>query len=257
MITELNYKFVCPDCGHNSENDFIQQLPPRDHLFTCGVCGRCDIAQNEGSDFVQDDVISSGQVFQPSVKEDRPSTYQRRAHITERLSQSLCKEPLIQKSHKELILQAGFKIAQKDPEFKTRVLTRSIKKRDIQKILRALNRKEGTKTFTTRYLEKWKSIRSFLLNEEPPKLPQNKIIRLGYRMQQFSNLWDRKKQDGEFQERKHFPNFNFMFTKLASLDDIQIPIDEFPLPSPQCQQRLEKYFINLATELKFLTPSNK
>lgn len=73
-------------------------------------------------------------------------------------------------------------------------------------------------------------------------------------MQQFSNLWNRKKQDGEFADRKHFPNFNFMFTNIAKIEKIQFPEDEFPLPSPKCQDRLMKFFVPMAVELKFLTP---
>ena len=184
----------------------------------------------------------------------------------ERLSQALCREPEIEDKDKQTIKEVydGWKNFDKEG-FAKRVSKKEehLHKKDIQRILRFLNNKEKTIKWTTKYLEKWNTIRRFLYKEEhkedlPLKLTENNIVKIGTKFDTFSYLWDNLKREGKFPERKHFPNYNFIFTLIAKdICNIELDPEEFPLPSPKCQQKLIKYYLILAEELNFLTKDLK
>lgn len=153
---------ICPECKNGNQFNFVPQLAPNDHLFTCGECGLCDVDTSELDDnpdnWDQIEEIERG--FAPvenldncAIKPlDKVSTYQRKAHITERLSQTLCKEPVIEVAHQTLIRDTFGKLLSQNKSFKKSHQSGKICKREVQQILRSLNKTENTKKFTTKYL---------------------------------------------------------------------------------------------------------
>jgi hypothetical protein len=273
----FEYKIICPNCGNQDENEFEHQRPPNDNFFVCCQCGTCDL---DPMDFAQTNeestCISDGKPLDlperpVSVVQERrkESSYQRKAHLMERLSQSLCREPLISDEHLNLIQHQFDNLCKRDKKFRKTYEENCLSKRHVQRILRSLNEEHNTKIFTTRYLEKWQSIKQFLYKNkktENNSTDQNNMtpsssssfkelqaIKLGTKFNLFSNRWDELKRMGMFPERKHFPNFNFMFVQIANLFKIPINVDDFPQPSLKCQQKLKPYFEYLAKDLNFLS----
>jgi hypothetical protein len=82
-------------------------------------------------------------------------TYNRRAYFSERLSAACLLEPDIPDDDKAKIQEAYNIYSNKNWIQRERRKTGSIHKRDIQQILRSLNKTYKTSRFTTRYLEKW------------------------------------------------------------------------------------------------------
>lgn len=264
---------ICHICGNSDSSEFIRQEPPRDDYFTCTKCGECDIDLDFFEQQWVEEVLQSGAVtdrqnvqFRRSAN-DPASSYHRRAHLMERLSQSLCREPEIEDRDKQSIQEIydGWKNYEQKFAERVRNLQEKLHKRDIQRILRFLNNKEQTIKWTTKYLEKWKSISRFLYKYEhnqdyvgPLQISENNVIKIGSKFLRFSNLWDLLKQEGQFPERKHFPNYNFIITLIAKdLCNIELDPEEFPLPSTKCQQKLIKYYLRLAQDLNFLSEETK
>jgi len=270
--------FICPNCGNSDENHFLRQDPPRDDYYVCTVCGECDLdldfADYNGT-WVSE-VVASGSVGteensgnqKPTSRKmanDGVSTYHRRAHLMERLSQALCREPQIEDKDLQTIREIYEGWKQFDPNFSERVRKEEehLSKKDVQRILRFLNAKEKNTKWTTKYLEKWKSVSRDLYNLEHHKdfdlgISENDVIKIGSKFIRFSNLWDEYKKSNCFPERKHFPNYNFILTLIANdLCNIQLNPYEFPLPSLKCQARLIKYYLRLAQDLNFLKEDTK
>ena len=262
---------LCHNCGNSDTNEFIRQEPPRDDYFTCTKCGECDIDLDYFEQQYTEEVLQSGTIINQQnlstrrSANDNISTYHRRAHLMERLSQSLCREPEIPDNDKQAIQEIYDGWKKFDKTFTQRIgnIQEKLYKRDVQRILRLLNSKEHNMKWTTKYLEKWKSISRFLYKYEHNtemtlQITENQIIKIGSKFITFSHLWDRLKQEGKFPERKHFPNYNFILTLIAKdLCNIELDPEEFPLPSLKCQQKLIKYYIILAKELNFLTEDTK
>jgi hypothetical protein len=168
----------------------------------------------------------------------------------ERLSQALGREPKIKDSD---LAEIKSQYADSNPPADAKLT-----KRDIQRILRSLNAKHKSKRYTTCYLEKWRSIRAFLTGEEETEEDVG-IVRLGYIFKAFSDKWDEMTmEEGRFPERRHFPNFNFMFNQIIRLPGIKVKVNpsNFPMPSRKCSERLMPYFLAMALELNILTPDD-
>lgn len=257
----IDYKIICPECGNADENEFEHQRPPNDHFFVCCQCGTCDLdpldfPRENNDSIVSPDGKSVDLPERPvSVVEERrkESTYQRKAHLMERLSQSLCREPLISDEHLKLIQHQFENLCQGDKKFRKAYEENRLSKRHVQRILRSLNQEHNTKLFTTRYLEKWQSIKQFLNKKQSSSFTELQAIKLGTKFNLFSKRWDELKRSGLFPERKHFPNFNYMFVQIANLFNLPINAEDFPQPSVKCQQKLKPYFEYLAKDLNFLS----
>jgi hypothetical protein len=138
---------------------------------------------------------------------------------------------------------------------KLRAARKYINKRDIQSILRSLDvkhlRESGErKKYSTKYLEKWKSIKKLLGGEVQTYTPEE-FSRVGARIMQYSSQWDfhqppsRSKDRSvyKFKNRKDFPNLNFIIRKIH--DDIGLKHlnKDYPLPKTRGSiGLLEEYY---------------
>jgi len=213
---------LCHNCGNSDTSEFIRQEPPRDDYFTCTKCGECDIDLDYCEQQYTEEVLQSGTINpQQNLSTrrssiDKISSYHRRgnkilfkfflflillikkAHLMERLSQSLCREPEIPDNDKLAIQEIYDGWKKFDKTFAERVgnLQEKLHKRDVQRILRFLNSKEHNMKWTTKYLEKWKSISRFLYKHEhkqdyvgPLQITENQVIKIGSKFITFSHLW--------------------------------------------------------------------
>jgi hypothetical protein len=215
------------------------------------------------------------------------NTYKRRAHVEERKRMHHRMEPLppgedLQKIREE------YERYRNSTVFRRELADRGIiHKTDIQGILRSLDRKKGLRgwrkkgltlkkpftptskdmknSFTKRYLEKWETLRGFLLGEElqvEPKVPveqQERDSRVGTLFMRMSAKWNEwqnpelKQKRGEYwkyPDRKNFPNFNFFFSRLSKELGVPYSRDEFPEPTTAaCRMKLAEYFRELAGEI--------
>ena len=80
-------------------------------------------------------------------------TYHRHAYLMECLSATCLREPNINDDDKNKIKEE-YELHSERTWFHQRKRQRLISKKDIQTILRSLNKKNNTKIFTTHYLEK-------------------------------------------------------------------------------------------------------
>lgn len=236
-----NNDYTCTSCGNTVTSVLWSQLFERG-IITNQMLDSSELVKNKE------------QIIEKSKENEKETSYQRKSHIMERLSQSLCREPNIPDSILDDIRKRSNQLRKEDTGYSRRFRKCKISKQDVQRLLRHLNEEKNSSIYTTKYLEKWKTIRSILLGEDYKEyfMPDNDVIRLGFLMNQFSEAWNRLKLKGMFPERKHFPNFNFMFCKIAAFAKIQIKEGEFPLPkSTKCISKLEKYFQELALELNY------
>lgn len=94
-----------------------------------------------------------------------------------------------------------------------------------------------SKSFTTYYLEKWKSIAMFLQPDAKRPfrfLDVRSLAKLNFKFEVYSNTWEEMRQDGHIPEEKrkggHFPNFNRTIMKICKEEKIPMDPDEFPVP---------------------------
>ncbi len=263
--------WVCSNCNA----DGVANLLWSDVDFAC-ICTLCGFIHQD-LDYIRYTELftkdTSGDTLDVPPKKRKYHRYlekDRRAHLMERLSAAFMHEPEISSSDMELIRDGHNRFMDRNFFYKLRAQSGILDKRDIQNLLRFIDdptgnkkrmkKKRGRKAFdkpyqeeakteqtekryTVLYLEKWKSIKTALLNITPSTLTEDDIIQLGTEFLKYSAMWNKLKIMGYFPERDHFPNFNFMFTKIAKNLKIDITSKEFPLPNtPSCIKQLENYY---------------
>jgi hypothetical protein len=222
--------------------------------------------------------------------EKRPvfgNTYKRRAHVEERKRMHHRMDPL--PPPEDLMeIEKEYQRYRESNMFRRQLSDRGIiTKTDVQGVLRSLDKKIGLRgwrkkglsgpnklkptpvqmkqSFTKRYLEKWETLRGFLMGEElqiEPNVPlekQERDSRVGAAFMAMSARWnewqnpevkDKRHEYWKYPERKNFPNFNYFFARLSRVLGAPYERSEFPEPTtPACKAKLAEYFRELATEI--------
>jgi hypothetical protein len=244
--------YQCAGCG---TNDFTTLNWNNDLLENPAVCTACgwvdrDIDTEKYLSFFTAYVES---IHPESLQEDKRKrsknrTARRNAHVNERLSQAINREPRICPEHVEIIRDAHEKYRTRNYFYNRRSLNGCLNKTDVAKLLRWIdNNYRGLvkKKFSQLYLEKWKSIIVEILQCERFVLTERMVIAIGTEFMKYSTFWNRLVAAGRIPEnRVHFPNYNFMFCQIARELGYKIPVSEFPYPrTKSCVQELTKYFL--------------
>lgn len=200
------------------------------------------------------------------------NTYHRVAHLNERLSSAVLHDPLPPDAVMDLIRTEWLKLQETNYFVKLRAKQGLCKKSDIRNILGSLDlnpeaRKKLVEArvsvdnpnpnpdtgFSILYLEKWKHLGSWLTGKEPPIYDYHQVNRVGHLLDRFSSIWNRYQHPNDkferkywvFKDRKHFPNFNFMFQRVHELLGPEYTKfnPEFPVPTNgQALKRLWRYW---------------
>lgn len=270
---------VCSNCGEDDYSKFINCDGTNDEHST--VCTSCGCVQVGWSNF---DYSNCGA---KRTEEDSDNVlgrkaprfsgrYARRVHFVERLSAHNRKEPAIPDHILQLISSYQQQYLQHAPFHRYRTEQKCLGKRDIQNLLRFIDRqekkklKEGEKPpkICKLYLERWVSIVVFLNDQEIPEYTPEQANELGPIFEQLSGIWDRwqppykdKEERADyykFKNRKHFPNFNFVFQKLHEHLGMPHYNKYFPKPTTKgALKRLNKYWEELRKEYDKSVPDEK
>lgn len=323
--------FVCPNCGNDDARDFLipsdptgtafrnrsarhfqdgYEAPRDDVLLDDCVCTRCGACIRDfGPEQQQDPQLLQRPDPERGVPPERRSepanrlkefkgSYQRRAHLSERLSAACCMEPTIPDEDYAEIRAADHVYRRQGIRyyFAGDSPKRVVTKRDVQRVLRLVDerryqrgaeleveaqaiadgihlmtrqqvaveweeadwwknrnvfatmewesvecwrkrqadeydralqasakaRELQCKRFSIKYLEKWKSIKSFMLGGAPLRsMTVDQLNTIGTRINTYSSMWDLLQPPSQkhnrhlwaFPERKHFPAINFMIQK--------------------------------------------
>lgn len=276
FITESYALHQCPECESTNcfsdvHNDDSYAVFSRDVFDTEErVCHNC------GSIFNLDDlhvVISERKISKHDAYiRSRKDTYEREAHLNERIRQHMCMEPSISRKHLEIIRLHWKNDWKRTIICKSAKLeyARSLRKENVQSFLRSLDEKrwrlkeetdeKRKKYFCAKYLEKWKTIKKLAIENESEN--NEKYIPTYWTIEEinlivdvflkFSAAWNllqppkmkyRKKENWVFLERKHFPNFNFMIRRCCEILEIEYDKNDWPIPkSSKCINNLNVYF---------------
>lgn len=270
----------CIECGfrqcfvlHSHSDSFIP-------VVSCTKCGLV----YESGDSPPDDGVEpkpdepSGDA-DPGV--DFKNTYHRVAHLNERLSSAVLNDPMPPTPVMDLIEAEWHKLQTTEYFIQLRAKQGICKKTDIKLVLGSLDDQDPiTKAwknqaahdilvtarttisnpnpdpsigFSILYLEKWKHLAAHLTKNTPPLYDYHQLQRVGTLINRFSGIWNRYQHPNDkfhrknwvFRDRKHFPNFNFMFHRVHELlgPDYTRFNSEFPVPTNgQALKRLWRYW---------------
>ena len=227
-LDEYDDRYACPECDDMCIDNII--LSDNGQAVTCGNCGielPIDIQRYSS--------YHATSASAPRIKLGPLFSYDRKAHLMERLSMDRCQEPLIPERHQETIRDA-FHNYQRLLENKTKDY---YTKTDVQKVLRSLDKQDSTRKFTKKYLEKWKSVLSFCCPEQEQRsLSDDEMIKAGTLFQKCSAIWeiwqnkrDLTRKTWRYPKRKHFPNFNFVFRSCFIVRGIRAEHEDWPIPA--------------------------
>lgn len=249
----------CPQCGNNDKNLFsVQEDENIDEKFVCKNCGVLDIIPVE----LALDPCASKPEYRylldwaaidpppPDLSHTGDKTYTRESHLLERIRQYLNREPKIPPEDVEVILEFAPIYAKVNlifanytpPPDDSRGIPFSLTKTDIRGFLRFINKKTHTKKFTNLYLEKWKSVKKILQPHIPPDYmteEQLRVVIAKFRL--YSAIWNDLNREKVVKGRSHFPNFNYVLTKIFEEEKIPVPKGEFPTPKTSLSE-LEFYY---------------
>lgn len=267
----------CPNCGsRSSENDQLNN-------YVCRGCGNMwsdvalDIATTASRFGGEDGAEGPGDVDENGVakvladrrsvrRKSRSAPYTRRAHLMERVASATLQDPTVPEEDNGLIYEQYLVSSRRNWFTNARLRAGYIRKPDIQHVLRSLDHQHATSRFTIGYLEKWKSIKYMILERQKictpadaPKYSLDLVVNVCLIFLRFSALWDRwnpssRKEDREnrwkFKDRKHFPNFNFMFRLIHRILGVKQFDADFPLPkTPTSLKNCRKYAAAMCREL--------
>jgi hypothetical protein len=265
----------CTNCG-NKDATLFQYISDNDSC-TCTNCGAVldnlgwaeyvSMAPGPIQDIAMGLVELATEVGDQQTKNARKKawkgTYNRKAYAVERIRAAVCEEPkIVNEDHIQAIKDEYALYANQNMFQQLRATQGYIKKRDIQAILRSIDRKRGKTRFSkkkgievpynefcTKYLEKWKSIK-ILLGGDVKKYTPEEAIRIGTWIVQHSQKWNyaqppsRKetREDYKFPERTDFPAINFMIRRGHRRLGIRGMDTSFPLPvTRKANERLHHY----------------
>lgn len=228
----------CSECGNEDARLF--QYDGDNDTTICTNCGFVNAAMHiaEYLDLpVPEDVLLANQQNPP--KKDYKGSYERRAYLIERLRAAKMEEPRIPEDRVEQIKQQYNEYCKSNYFRNLRKEHNYITKRDIQQILRALDKKHSPKKkeYTTKYLEKWKTIKKFL-GGKVRTYTHEEYVTVGTKLTKMSRKWDeaqpRSRKDERstwvFPQRMDFPGFNFLVRKIHRQEGIKGMDSSFPLP---------------------------
>jgi len=200
-------------------------------------------------------------------------SYNRRAHINERLYAHCLREPAVPAEHHCIIQEYMDHYIRANCGAALAAGGFTPSKRDIQRILRSLDKskKHPEIKWCKKYLERWKSIAEFYVNPDyvfsaemptvQPSYNSTELAYVGQLFMAFSNLWDRwqppsqkfDRSNWRWPDRKHFPNFNYMFRKIHALLGYTHHDPYFPLPVSSTA-KLDIYYNAMCKELGITVP---
>lgn len=252
----------CCNCGNRNPNWFlatndgaVTEADDNNAVFYCNSCGaRCEHLSAFCIDAARSancshNAVPCGAAGAGSTRARR-GTYRRVSHISERLAQALCKEPIIVRRDMDIIVRSfdenqGLQQATTWKNIATRTGRRSsvrVTRENIAATLRELDKQKRVFTlsgrrWTNTYLEKWRSIMAELTGQDASGLEYEHAMAAGALMDKFSETWERWNSPNipldqrKFPERQHFPPFNAVF--VAIFNYFKIPYDpaEWPMPS--------------------------
>lgn len=261
----------CSNCGAEGFSVFEYTFE-RDNIV-CTSCGLVvtdfDFKELIDSQFYEEVVEASGSV--PTGcndrKRDYKGSYNRRAYFMERFSAINCKDPEIPDEHKQCIkeeyknfIKTGGYTGCKDFFTSKRHEQGLLNRRDVQKILHAIDKQRGDKYFSSHYMEKWKSITAFLLDREIPMLNPDEICDIGVLLMRCSRIWNEwqppsrketRETDWKYKDRQGFPAINFIIREIMKYLNIKGHDTDFPLPTTKSSlTKLQKYWKDIATTLE-------
>jgi hypothetical protein len=271
FIKEVEYCDLC-DGDIRTATYFLYDSRSADWI--CSTCGNASqSAPNLRSvKWYELDMEKPSQTQVDKVRA-RGSTYNRRAHINERLSSANAVDPIIPKENFSRIVEETTALRRSNWFFNRKFETGRLDKRDIQTILRSIDKKIAKEAITendvkltkraycVQYLEKWKSIVADLLGKDPVKYTYAETGTVGAYFQLISNAWDSmqpphdksERKSWKFKERRHCPNFNFIFQRIHTLIGPEMCKKynkEFPIPkNPHAVARLWTWWTAIAKYL--------
>jgi hypothetical protein len=236
-MQEQPHPTACTVCGNEDVTTF--QYNYDDNTTTCTQCGAM-LDSIGWAEYIQM-VPPPPKDADAKTKRKYKGTYNRRAYIVERIAASCMCEPEIKPDeHKDIIKAEYEKYSNRSYFERLRAQNKLINKKDIQSILRSIDKRNGNSKFTTKYLEKWKSIKNMLGAQVRVYTPEESI-RVGSSLCQWSGLWNdaqppsRAEDPPEqrpwvFKYRKDFPSLNYMIRRLHKKHGIKGMDSSFPLP---------------------------
>lgn len=254
----------CENCDKDIRHGVYFVFDSRSDDHICTNCG--NVYRNEGAPRRLIRYSSRGVVLDNATPGTIPAhgsknTYNRRAHINERLSSANIMDPIISTEDFAQIKKEFERFLRTNWFFRQRAERRRLDKRDVQSILRSIDKRAEKRSFCVQYLEKWKSILADLLHFEPEKYSYDETGVVGAYFQMISNAWNTmqpphdKQARGtwKFKERRHCPNFNFLFQRIHCLIGSDMPKrydKEFPIPkNPKAVERLWRWWEAIAAHL--------
>ena len=235
----LGYTTECYNCGNTNYLRFDYDV----NFDNC-ICMECGsvLQQMQYSNLLACSSLDQPGMEETESKTSKPpkvykGTYHCWAYLMECLSAACFREPDINEDDKKKI-KLEYELYSKRSWFhKQKQEQGLISKKDIQTILRSLNKKNNTKVFTTRYLEKWKSIKSLLGGNVKVYTPEE-LAKVGAKLMEYSGKWDfmQPASDKEdcvlwfFKNRKDFPSVNYILRKIHHELGIKGMDGDFPIP---------------------------
>ena len=305
MFLRLTYVYFmdvfCNGCSNSDPLQFV--LDDHRNTVICTLCA-CDYDPSHDS---------VNKLFLPSRNENRQETmdiaaqlqaaidrvankpykggYRRRVFITERLLQSLRKEPRICEDHMDIIKSHHTLLHKKNMFYSYACKKNSIsKKQVVRSLLRSIDEYFDKKTrerveryilepkekstFCKQYLEKWATIAETVLEVKMPVYSDVEYAAVGVILEHFSNRWDywqpmsREKRNIEdskeraawkerwkFKDRKHFPYINHAVRYVHKLLGLTKYDYLFPLPKSKLTiKKNKKYLDAICRELNIVPP---
>ncbi len=263
-----DYLYRCTSCGDTNINN-VTSVQTSDCFngltFYCNFCG-CEYKHNPIPDWQYKKKYSG-----PVVPYGKLGSYNRLSHFNERLRCHMLREPIIENKNFSRIREAYERLVESgsipsEPLKKShvrqilRLIDDEDKKREndeksmepvfasdeeeAEELYHLLKetvddeeepkKKKKKRGFSTKYLEKFKSI-IYRLTEGRQELqyltPEQRGC-LGQLLKFFSVTWNRWKAEGLYPERKHFPNINLVLRRsFEEMDINHLDLDEFPIPA--------------------------
>jgi hypothetical protein len=233
---------------YTSNGDF---LPANSNDYVvCTVCGTVQSRLSVEEFNVYD---SQGKKFELGNRH----TFKRVVHFNERARQFQRNSPDIPHDVQLEIIEESERLVLKDPFYALAVKQNKLTKRDIQKLLRSLDRRNPGKKYCRLYLEKWTTICDGLCDKQIPLFTPDKLATFGAIFTEYSDIWDQwqkaKPQSlKKFKHRSHFPNYNFMFQQILKMCSLEKEFARFfPLPTTRgANTKLRLYFSEMCKEMK-------
>lgn len=219
------------------------------------VCGNCGITyMAEPPRRVVQVHVSAATIAKQNPRPGFKGTYRRRAHINERLSSAHLVDPVICDEDLLTIKNTFLSETRRNWLFGLRYRSKLIGKRDIQTILRRIDKKVKTpvkRNFCVKYLEKWKTLKHYLEGSEPLKYTYEQTGAVGAMFVKISNAWDdlqppadkETRKSWKFSDRRHIPNFNFLFRRIHTLLGPEYKKFDKEFPVPRNEKAIKKLWV--------------